>query len=313
MMSDSHDDVDGDAAVNVSSRVAITPGIAAPADRLLVDAPPMPDHSLSAPPAENTDAGAFTLVGAHHLLNDMANIAANRETMTDDAKSASAGMKRSDSKLSLYAQLLRQTTRIDGTATPPEKAPAAAPSRIETFVCDRCDGVIPLFDRASHATNHSTEVLPYLYLGGERNAGNLKELTARTHITHILNTAWEVANFYPEKFVYRHYPLSDYADQNLFDIMDDAIRFIETARASGGRCLVHCVQGISRSATIVIAYCIAALDMSLSAAIAFLKSKRPIIAPNSGFLEQLKQYEALWQERRQRGYTLEDLLREPVG
>jgi len=167
------------------------------------------------------------------------------------------------------------------------------------YECPRCHQLIYEFDRSSHSTSHSSEILPFLYLGGERNASNKTELTLRTHITHILNVAWEVANFYPDLFIYQNYSISDYSDQNISEILDDAVLFIESARMSGGRCLVHCVQGISRSATVVIAYLIASEGWSVQTALQFVKERRSLIAPNPGFLQQLQEYEIEWKRRRQ--------------
>lgn len=55
-----------------------------------------------------------------------------------------------------------------------------------------------------------------------------------------------------------------------------------------GNVLVHCTAGISRSATIVIKYIMYECNMSKEDAIAYVRSKRPVINPNWGFLMQLK-------------------------
>ncbi|KAG8810957.1 hypothetical protein FRC17_002689, partial [Serendipita sp. 399] len=56
--------------------------------------------------------------------------------------------------------------------------------------------------------------------------------------------------------------------------------------------LVHCLAGMSRSATIVCAYLLATTSMNTEETIAFVRSKRPIIQPNHGFQRQLKRWEA---------------------
>lgn len=61
--------------------------------------------------------------------------------------------------------------------------------------------------------------------------------------------------------------------------------------AKGGKALVHCVAGISRSSTIVIAYLMKTRRMSLREAYYHVKSKRPLIRPNTGFWKQLIEYE----------------------
>jgi len=57
--------------------------------------------------------------------------------------------------------------------------------------------------------------------------------------------------------------------------------------------LVHCLAGMSRSATVVVAYLLATTSMNTQEAISFVRSRRPIIQPNYGFEKQLKVWEAM--------------------
>ena len=50
----------------------------------------------------------------------------------------------------------------------------------------------------------------------------------------------------------------------------------------------HCAAGVSRSASILIAYLMREKKMKYQEAHDFVKSKRSIIIPNSGFVQQLK-------------------------
>ena len=56
--------------------------------------------------------------------------------------------------------------------------------------------------------------------------------------------------------------------------------------------LVHCLAGMSRSASCVIAYLLATTSMNTAEAMAYVKARRPIIMPNYGFEHQLRQWEA---------------------
>lgn len=67
--------------------------------------------------------------------------------------------------------------------------------------------------------------------------------------------------------------------------------FPDSVKESGGRVLVHCQAGISRSATICLAYLIHAHRVRLNEAFEFVKRRRHVISPNLGFMGQLLQFE----------------------
>ena len=92
-------------------------------------------------------------------------------------------------------------------------------------------------------------ILDYLYLGSEWNASNLEELRANG-ITHILNVTREIDNFYPAVFVYKNIREYDEEATDLLKYLDRTYKFIRMVKEEGGKVLVHCKMGISRSATV---------------------------------------------------------------
>ena len=58
----------------------------------------------------------------------------------------------------------------------------------------------------------------------------------------------------------------------------------------GGKVFVHCVAGVSRSSTIVIAY-LMNKGMTYKEAFEWVKKKHSIAFPNYGFQRQLQNYE----------------------
>lgn len=67
--------------------------------------------------------------------------------------------------------------------------------------------------------------------------------------------------------------------------------FAERVRTDESKALVHCLAGVSRSATVAIAYVMQHLSLSSEEAFAFVKSRRPSVAPNFNFMGQLLEWE----------------------
>ena len=65
----------------------------------------------------------------------------------------------------------------------------------------------------------------------------------------------------------------------------------DEAKEADATILVHCQAGVSRSATITIAYILQHSYMSMTDAYRYVKGKRSIISPNFNFMGQLLEFE----------------------
>jgi len=79
---------------------------------------------------------------------------------------------------------------------------------------------------------------------------------------------------------------------NLKKNFEECFNFIHQNRAAGKNVLVHCMAGVSRSATIVISYIMSLNKIGFEEAFKLVKEKRQLANPNGGFLRQLKDYES---------------------
>jgi dual specificity MAP kinase phosphatase len=188
--------------------------------------------------------------------------------------------------------------RSSSPATAPRPALVVPPQLSQTdkmiaapfFYNERFDGHFP------------SRILPFLYLGNLNHATNalmLKELG----ITHVVSigesalipprSACESPNGVPTHLKARMPTNSLWLEASLGNIevldlrgiaddgidpirgyIEQASEFIEEARLKGGKVLVHCRVGVSRSASLVIAYVMKHLEMDLQSAYLLVRSRR---------------------------------------
>ncbi|XP_045783319.1 LOW QUALITY PROTEIN: protein phosphatase Slingshot [Maniola jurtina] len=137
-----------------------------------------------------------------------------------------------------------------------------------------------------------TEIFDHVYLGSEWNASNLEELQ-RNGVRHILNVTREIDNFFPGMFDYLNIRVYDDEKTDLLKHWDNTFKYINKARNEGSKVLVHCKMGISRSASVVIAYAMKAFNWNFDKALRHVKAKRSCIKPNNNFLNQLETYQGI--------------------
>ena len=75
----------------------------------------------------------------------------------------------------------------------------------------------------------------------------------------------------------------------VIECFEECGEWIEQGLDGGGRVLVVCWQGASRSATVVLAYLVRYKGVGLDEAVRMVKQKRDI-RPNNFFLQQLIDY-----------------------
>jgi dual specificity MAP kinase phosphatase len=220
--------------------------------------------------------------------------------------------------------LFSRSSSHSSTATLRGQAPLSPPSSLSSAK----QPLGPTSDAFSHPWFYTdlfdghfpSRILPFLYLGNINHANNALMLRA-IGITHVLSVG-ECALTPPHKQNVPSGPSSPgkarlptnslWLEQSLGnievcdiqDIQDDgsdpilghlctALEFIERARQSNGKVLVHCRVGVSRSATLVIAYVMKFLDLGLSEAYLLVRARRLniLIQPTLLFMHCLHTWE----------------------
>ncbi|KAK6906966.1 hypothetical protein I203_100955 [Kwoniella mangroviensis CBS 8507] len=154
-----------------------------------------------------------------------------------------------------------------------------------------------------------SRILPFLYLGNLEHAGNAAMLHA-LGVTHVVSVGESLIN--PNEMMDPHHGIGEgntlaqaaregkISVLDLTDVRDDgndplrpviarACAWIEAARREGGVILVHCRVGVSRSASIVIAYMMQFERMGLMDAYMMCRARRlnVLIQPNLRFFHEL--------------------------
>ena len=98
-------------------------------------------------------------------------------------------------------------------------------------------------------------VYPNIYIGNYSTSTNL-ELLQSVGITHILSVIPTFNPPFPEKFKYLHIPAYDDTTQDIKQYFAKTNTFISDVLLEGGKILIHCMVGRSRSVSIFLAFLI---------------------------------------------------------
>ncbi|KAG6856260.1 hypothetical protein H0H87_006016 [Tephrocybe sp. NHM501043] len=136
-------------------------------------------------------------------------------------------------------------------------------------------------------------IVSRLYLSDAYTVKNESELVRLgiTHVVSILEYTPNIPDLIPQEHKLQ-ITLADRPEADILTHLPSTTDFITSALAEHkeNKVLVHCFQGISRSATVVAAYLIASSSMSAMEAIEQVQARRGIVCPNPGFQKQLETY-----------------------
>jgi protein-tyrosine phosphatase len=100
------------------------------------------------------------------------------------------------------------------------------------------------------------QVAPSLFVGDVNDAFDRTELT-KVGVTHILNVASELNFSERVGFEYAKIAIDDDCHTcDMCKILPKTIEFIHEATRSGGKVMVHCLEGKSKSVCVALAYMI---------------------------------------------------------
>ncbi|KAJ2146071.1 tyrosine/serine/threonine protein phosphatase [Coemansia sp. RSA 678] len=131
------------------------------------------------------------------------------------------------------------------------------------------------------------QIMPFLYLGGEQNVTSAQ--LEHSNITRVLNVAREVQGFRVHGVESRHVQW-DHNESDLARHFDSTFAYIDEARSQHCGVLVHCQLGVSRSASLVVAYVMRTMHVGFEAAYEYVRQRAPCISPNIALIAQLSEY-----------------------
>ncbi|XP_037810338.1 dual specificity protein phosphatase 13 isoform X2 [Lucilia sericata] len=196
-----------------------------------------------------------------------------------------------------YSSLYYQSpSRLESAASSSEHTTGRQLQRVLHYTMTPCRTLPGL--RRSECAIHDVdcdEVYPGIYIGDAAAAKN-KTYLRMMGITHVLNAAEGCRygqvdtghSYYRDmpSIRYMGFPMIDAPTTDISRYFYVAAKFIDSAISGGGKVLVHCLVGVSRSATCVLAYLMICRKMSAVDAIRTVRMRRDI-HPNDGFLQQL--------------------------
>ncbi|KAI9091117.1 hypothetical protein DFS34DRAFT_653703 [Phlyctochytrium arcticum] len=160
--------------------------------------------------------------------------------------------------------------------------------------------------------NDVSAVFPNLFLSSCESATHQPTLS-ELGITHVVSIGLGFTPLFPKTLQYLILEVEDEEKALIIQHFDISNKFIHDALESNGRVLVHCVAGVSRSATLVLAYLMSHQNYSYQAALDYTQSRRSCVSPNPGFQRQLHIFEEMGNVLNKEHLTYRSLLLDLLG
>eukprot|EP00930_Biecheleria_cincta_P090308 TRINITY_DN79673_c0_g1_i1.p1 TRINITY_DN79673_c0_g1~~TRINITY_DN79673_c0_g1_i1.p1 ORF type:complete len:359 (+),score=84.00 TRINITY_DN79673_c0_g1_i1:51-1127(+) len=185
----------------------------------------------------------------------------------------------------------------------PPQSPPATPSQEVPFVRQTSrqsspnarnrneDDVAKLYKPIS--LNNCDQIIPHLYLGGVAAVADPDSMVQQgIRAVCICCREFEFpSGEFCQQIEYHRVDVEDISREPIELFFPEATEFIHSWVSREQAVLVHCRAGVSRSASVVIAYLMTHHNFSLHDAFFLVRSHRSVVTPNLGFMEKLGEYE----------------------
>lgn len=132
-----------------------------------------------------------------------------------------------------------------------------------------------------------SEIIPGRLFLGDYDDVRDEEFLNKNKILTIICVARELTIKTNDMFVeIYHFPIDDYSSSNIHEYFDTIADLIKLKK----NVLVHCLAGVNRSPTIVMAFLIKYQGMSPNEAFSYVKQLRDEIDPDPEFMKHLEKY-----------------------
>lgn len=144
---------------------------------------------------------------------------------------------------------------------------------------------------AYHTLSKITDSLYLTSANGAKSQTALHAKGITCVICVTLSVQCPTPNYRDSSIEFIRIPVDDIPQAQLSLHFDRVADKIHEVRKKGGRTVVHCFAGRSRSATLCIVYLMKYDKMTLKQAHSYVRSRRSLIRPNPGFWRQMVIYE----------------------
>jgi dual specificity phosphatase 12 len=147
--------------------------------------------------------------------------------------------------------------------------------------------------------NNCDQILPFLYLGGVDAVADTQcvvDQGIRAVVCCLRDLEYPEKDFRKEDIEYYRVDVEDISREPIEMFFPEATEFIHSWVSREQPVLVHCRAGVSRSASVVMAYLMTFQGFTLHDAFFLVRSRRSCVSPNIGFMEKLCDYEEAQQE-----------------